>query len=146
MNWLLWSSCLKSGIVVGCYWVYWRSCMTGHFCCWSPAINRQPPHTTQKYQTCFSLQPRHYSSQTAPNLQHTANQVMYNFRFTILMNANNTSNCQSTNETHHTQENTTITTHKISQLLILTETRYQIQQSHKELHTEHTPLRTTNLH
>jgi len=53
---------------------------------------------------------------------------------------------QSTNETHYTQENTTITTHKRSQLLILTETRYQLQQSDKEHHTEHTPLRTINLH
>ena len=26
-----------------------------------------------KAQSCFSLQPRHYSSLTAPNLQHTAN-------------------------------------------------------------------------
>jgi len=49
-------------------------------------------------------------------------------------------------ETHYTQDNTTITTHKRSQLLILTETRYQLQQSDKQLHTEHTPLRTINLH
>jgi len=56
----------------------------------------------------------HYSSLTAPNLQHTANQGLYNFRFTILMNINNTSNYQSTNETHYTQENTTTTTHKRS--------------------------------
>ena len=71
---------------------------------------------------------------------------MYNFRFTTLINTNNTSNYQSTNETHYTQQNTTITTHKESQLLILTETRYQLQQSDKELQTEHTPLRTINLH
>ena len=54
------------------------------------------------------------------------------FRFTTLINTNNTSNYQSTNETHYTQ-NTTITTHKGSQLLILTETRYQLQPSDKEL-------------
>ena len=72
----------------------------------------------------------------------TQYQVMYNFRFTILINTNNTSNYQSTNETHYTQQNTTITTHKGSQLLILTETRYQLQPSNKQLHTEHTPLRT----
>ena len=71
---------------------------------------------------------------------------MYNFRFTIPFNTNNTSNYQSTNETHYTQENTTITTHKGSQLLISTETRYQLQPSDKELHTEHTPLKTINLH
>jgi len=64
----------------------------------------------------------------------------------LVMNTNNTSNYQSTNEIHYTQENTTITTHKRSQLLILTETRYQLQQSDKEHHTEHTPLRTINLH
>jgi len=71
---------------------------------------------------------------------------MYNFRFTILINTNNTSNYQSTNETYYTQENTTITMHKESQLLILIETRYQLQASDKELHTQHTPLRTTILH
>ena len=43
----------------------------------------------------------HYSSLTAPNLQPTANQGMYyNFRCTILINTNNTSSYQSTNETH----------------------------------------------
>ena len=61
------------------------------------------------------------------------------------MNTYNTSNYQSTNETHYTQQNTTITTHKVSQLLILTETHYQLQQSDKEIHTEQTPLRTANL-
>jgi len=45
-----------------------------------------------------------------------------------------------------TQHNITITTHKESQLLILMETRYQVQPSNKELHTEHTPPRTTTLH
>jgi len=92
----------------------------------------------------FSLQPGHYSSLPVPNLQPTANQGMYNFRFTILINTNDTLNYQSTNETHYTQENTTITTHKGSQLLKLqlTETRYQLQPSDKELHTEHTPLKT----
>jgi hypothetical protein len=76
------------------------------------AINPQPPHITGKDQLCFSLQPGHYSSLTAPKLQPTANQGMYNFRFRTLMNTNNASNYQSTNETHYTQENTTITTHK----------------------------------
>jgi hypothetical protein len=95
---------------------------------------------------CLSLQPEHYSSLTAPNLQSTANQGMYIFRFTVLINTNNTLNYQSTNETHYTQENTMITTHKGSQLLILIETRYQLQPSNKELHTEHTPLRTLILH
>ena len=51
-------------------------------------------------------------------------------------------NLLSTNETHYTQENTTITTHKRSQLLILIETRYQLQPSDKELYTEHIPLST----
>jgi len=37
---------------------------------------------------------------------------------------NNTSNYQSTNETHYTQQNTTITTNKGSQLLILIDTHY----------------------
>ena len=82
----------------------------------------------------------HYSSLTAPNLQRTANQGMYNFIFTILINTNNTSNYQSANETHYTQHNTTITTYKGSQLLISIETRYQLQPSNKVLHTEHTPL------
>jgi len=54
------------------------------------------------------------------------------------MNTNNKANYQSNNETHHTQQNTTITAHKGSQLLILTETRHQLQPSDKELHTEHT--------
>jgi len=40
--------------------------------------------------------------------------------------------------TPHTQQYTTITTHKGPQLLISTETRYQLQQSDKEFHTEHT--------
>ena len=53
---------------------------------------------------------------------------------------------RTTNETHYTQEITTITTHKGSQLLILTETRYQLQPSDKELHTEYVPLRTIILH
>jgi len=44
------------------------------------------------------------------------------------------------------QENTTNATHKGSQLLKLIETRYQVQPSDKELHTEHTPLRTIILH
>jgi len=77
-------------------------------------------------------------------------QGMYNFRFTILINTNNTSNYQSTNETHYTQENTTITMHKGSQLLKLKlkliETCYQLQPSDKKLHTKHTPLRTIILH
>jgi len=30
-------------------------------------------------ESCFSLKTGHYSSLTAPNLQHTANQDMYNF-------------------------------------------------------------------
>ena len=64
----------------------------------------------------------------------------------MLINTNHTSNYQSTSETHYTQENTTITTHKGSQLLILTEARYQLQQSDKQLYTEHTPLRTITLH
>jgi len=93
-----------------------------------------------------SLQPEHYSSLTAPKLQPTATQGMYNFRFTILINTNNTLNYQSTNETHYTKENIMITTHKGSQLLILIETPYQLQPSNKELHTEHTPLRTIILH
>jgi len=104
------------------------------------AINHQPPITTWKGQLCFSLQPGHYSSLTAPNLQHTANQGMYNFRFTILMNTNKTSNHQSISETHYTQENTTITTHKGSQLLILTETHYQCNQATKNF----TPHSTKN--
>jgi len=90
-------------------------------------INPQPPHTTWKDQLRFSLQPRHHSSPTTPNLQHTANQGMYNFRFTILMNTSNTSNYQSTNETRYTQETITITMHKRSQMLISTETHYQLQ-------------------
>ena len=65
------------------------------------AINPQPPHTALKDLSYFSLQPRHYSSLTTPNPQPTANQGMYNFRFTILINTN-TSNYQSTNETHYT--------------------------------------------
>ena len=76
------------------------------------AINPQPPHTTWKDQSYFSLQPGHYPSLTAPNLQPTANQGTYNFRYAILINTNNTSNYQSTNETHYTQRNTTTTTHK----------------------------------
>jgi len=71
---------------------------------------------------------------------------MYNFGFTILINNNSTSNYQSTNEAHYTRQNTTITTHKGSQLLILIETRYQLQPSDKELHTENTPLKTILLH
>jgi len=68
------------------------------------------------------------------------------FRFTTLMNTNNTSNRQSINETHYTHENTTSTKHKRSQLVTLTGTRYHRQQSDKELQTEHTPLRNINLH
>jgi len=47
--------------------------------------------------------------------------LVYNFRFTTLINTNKTSNYRSTNKTHHTQQNTTITTHIGSQLLILVE-------------------------
>jgi hypothetical protein len=93
---------------------------------------------------CF-LKAQHVSGTTMP-IQPTANQGTYNFRFTILINTNDTSNYQSTNETHYTQENTTITTHKGSQLLILIEIRYQLQPSDKELHTEQTSLRTIILH
>jgi len=85
----------------------------------------------------LSLQPGHYTKLTAPNLQPTANQGMYNFKFTILINTNNISNCQSTNEKHYTQENTTITTHKGSQLLILMETRYQLQPTTKYITKNH---------
>jgi len=85
---------------------------------------------------CYSLQPGSYSSLAAPNFQPTATQGMYNFRFTILINTNNTTNHQSTTlkKTHHTQRITTL------------KTRYQVQPSHKELHTEHIPLRTIILH
>ena len=110
------------------------------------AINPQPPHTTWNNESCLSLQPGHYSTLTTPNLQLTANQGMYNFRFTVLINTNNTLNSQSTNETHYTQENTMITTHKGPQLLKLIAARYQLQPSDKELHTKHTPLSTTILH
>ena len=44
---------------------------------------------------------------------------MCNFRLTIPINTNNTPNYQSTNETHYTQQNTTIITHRGSQLSIL---------------------------
>ena len=71
---------------------------------------------------------------------------MCNFIFTTLINTNNTSNYQSTNETHNPQQNTTITTHKGSQLLILIETHCQLQPIDTQLHAEHTPLRTTILH
>jgi hypothetical protein len=83
------------------------------------AINPSPHTLHEKDQSCFSLQPGHYSSLTAPNLQSRASQGMYNFRFTILINTNNTSNYESTN---------------------------QLQPSNKKLHTEHTPLRTITLH
>jgi len=66
--------------------------------------------------------------------------------FTILINTNNTSNYQPTNETHYTQQNNTTATYKRSQPLKLIETRYQVQPSDKELHTEHTSLRTKILH
>jgi len=49
-------------------------------------------------------------------------------------------------KTHYTQQNTTSTTHKRLQLLILTEKRYQLQPSDKELHNEHAPLRTIILY
>jgi len=64
--------------------------------------------------------------------------VVGNVFLIILINTNKTSSYQSTNETHYT--------HKVSQLLISTETRYQLQPSDKEHHTEHTPLRTLILH
>jgi len=38
------------------------------------------------------LQPGHYSSLPTPIFQPIATQGMYNFRFTILINTNNTSN------------------------------------------------------
>jgi len=93
-----------------------------------------------------SLQPKHYSNLTAPKFQPAATQRTYNFRLTILINTNNTSNYQSTNETHYITENTTITMHKESQLLTIIETRYQLQPSDKELHTKQTPQRTIILH
>ena len=58
----------------------------------------------------------------------------------------NNSGAKGLKKTHHTQRNTTITTHKGSQLIKLIETRYQVQMSDKELHTEHIPLRTIILH
>jgi len=85
-------------------------------------------------------------AQTAPNFQRTANQVIYSFRFTVPINSDNTSNYQSTNEIHYILQNDTITTHKGSQLLKLTATRYQLQPSENKLHTEHTPLRIIILH
>jgi len=45
-------------------------------------------------------------------------------------------------KTHHTQGNTTITTHKGSQLLKLIETRYQVQPSDNE--TSHRTYTTKN--
>jgi len=47
----------------------------------------------------------------------------------ILMNTNNTSNYQSTNEAHYTQQNT-----------------LQATPSDKELHTEHIPIKAINVH
>jgi len=76
--------------------------------------------------------------------------LLYMFRVVsppVIGSTNNcTSDYQSTNETHYTLQNTTITTHKGSQLLMSKETLYQPQPSNKQLHTEHTPLRTTILH
>ena len=60
------------------------------------AINSQPPLITSKDQLCMNLLLGHYSNLTEPHLQHTANQGMYKFSFTALMNANNTSNYQPT--------------------------------------------------
>ena len=73
-------------------------------------INPHPSHTTWKDQSCFSLQPGHFSNLTALNVQPNATQGMYNFKFTILINTNYTSNHQPTNETHYTQHNTMFTT------------------------------------
>ena len=44
------------------------------------------------YSTCKKTCFGHYSSLPAANFQPTATQGMYNFRFTILINTNNTSN------------------------------------------------------
>ena len=38
------------------------------------APNLQHTANQERYDQCFSLQPGHYSSLTAPKLQHTANQ------------------------------------------------------------------------
>jgi len=56
------------------------------------AIHLHPQNTTWKDQSCYNLQPGHYSSLPAPKFQPTATQGMYIFRFTILINTNNTSN------------------------------------------------------
>ena len=86
------------------------------------SFNPQPPHTKFNDQRCFSLQPGHYSNLTAPNLQHTVKQGTYNFKFTVLMNTKNTSNYQSTNEAHYTQQNTLQATTKRQRTLHRTHT------------------------
>ena len=94
--------------------------------------------STWKGHSCFSLQPRHYSSLTAPNLQPTANQGIHNFRFTILSKTNNTSNYQSTNETHYTQQNTTITTQRITTINVNRNTLSATTKRQTTSHRTHT--------
>jgi len=85
-------------------------------------INPQPPHTTWINQLCFSWPPGYHPSWTAL-LKHTANQGMYNLRYTALMNTSRTSDYKSNKVSHYTQEYIMSNTYKRSQLLTSTETR-----------------------
>jgi len=59
-------------------------------------------------QSCYNLQPGHYSGLPAPNFQPTATQGMCSFRFTTLITTSNTSNHQSTTLKKHTTHNGTL--------------------------------------
>ena len=87
-----------------------------------------------KGSTCFGHYYAHHQ-ELGTVMLFTKLVVQYKFRITIPMDTNNISNYQTTNETHYTQENTTITTHKRSQTLILIETRNQRQRTSHRTHT-----------
>ena len=124
------ASCIQSYMVLQCRGLQAHFCdgnFVSHFIILLPSNQKIPFHFIKDFKNLM------YDARTLlqPNLQPTANQGMYNLRFTLLINTNNTSNYQSTNETHYTQENTTITTHKGSQLLILIFTIKRQRTSHR---------------
>jgi len=90
---------------------------------------------------CFSLQPGHYSSLTAPNLQPTVNQGMYNLRFTTLMNTNNTSNYQPLMK--HTTHNRILRSPSIK-ITAISINRNTLPARTKRQRTSHRTLTTKN--
>ena len=112
------------------------------------AINPKPHTLHENTSRGTACSPDTTPAYLQPNFQTSATHGTYNFRFTILIDTNNTTNNQSTtlqnNSPHtnehydyHTQRNTTIATHNVT-------LRLPHIQEHYDYHTQRNTTITTH--